>query len=86
MVNPIVFNSWQPVSPDDSADMGAFAGNRRLTDAIFVGTGGDVVAVTQGNTPITFKAVPSGTWLPLAVRRINATNTTAQNLVACYLV
>jgi len=53
-----------------------------LAGAIYVGGGGDVVVVTSDNTPILFKAVPTGTTLYIQSLRINSTNTTATNMVA----
>jgi len=53
------------------------------TRAIYVGsTGGNIVAVMNG-VPITFIAVPAGI-LPILCTRINATGTTATNLVALW--
>lgn len=51
--------------------------------AIYVGGAGDVVALlTEDTTPITFSAVLAGTLLPLAVKRVNATGTTATLIIA----
>ena len=49
---------------------------------IYVGAFGDIVAISEQGVAITFKAVPQGTILPIMALRINATNTTATNLVA----
>tara|TARA_R100000773_G_C4203633_1_gene105207 strand:- start:660 stop:905 length:246 start_codon:yes stop_codon:yes gene_type:complete len=51
--------------------------------ALYVGVGGDVV-VTMANsaTDVTFKNVPSGTFLPIAVTHVKSTNTTATNILA----
>lgn len=57
--------------------------------SLYVGTGGDVVVVTLGNdlvasSAVTFTAVPSGTILPVCGVRVNATGTTASNIVAIF--
>jgi len=78
------YNITSLISPDDSANLLRWAGQKVLTDAIYVGTGGDVVTVAQDDATTTWKNVPSGTFLLIAVKRVNATNTTALNLVACY--
>jgi hypothetical protein len=60
---------------------------RKVTDGIWVGGAGDVAVVQQNNTvPVVFTAVPAGAWLPLAARRINATATTATNLIGLYSI
>lgn len=53
--------------------------------AIYVGTGGSVyLAPSVGATAVAFLNVPSGTILPVELKKgtINATNTSAANLVA----
>lgn len=66
------------VTPSDSTNLSYD------TRAIYVGTGGNVVAVFTDNTAITFSNVPAGTILPIVVKRVNSTNTTASNIVALY--
>lgn len=66
------------VVPSDSVDL--TAGPSR---AIYVGVSGDVAAVI-GGTSCTFVNMIAGTFLPICATRINATGTTAQNLLALY--
>ena len=55
------------------------------TRAVYVGVGGDVVALLQNDTdPVTFKNVPTGVVLPICALRINATGSTATDLVALF--
>jgi len=51
---------------------------------IYVGTGGDVVAVTQGGIPVIFKNAVAGSVLPINAIRVNSTSTTASNLVGIH--
>lgn len=51
---------------------------------LYVGGAGNVVAVNQAGTAVTFTAVPAGTILPIRAIRVNATNTTATNMVGLY--
>lgn len=51
------------------------------TRALYVGGAGNIVALMQGGQVVTFTAVPVGTTLHVAVTRVNATLTTATNLV-----
>lgn len=50
---------------------------------IYVGGAGNVSMDFDG-TPVVFTAVPAGTRLPVAPRRINATSTTATAIVALF--
>jgi len=73
-------NAWAPaneggaVTPSDTVDLPV------LTRGIYVGGAGDVVVVFKNDATATFTAVPAGTLLPVAARRINSTGTTATNL------
>ena len=52
---------------------------------LFVGVGGDVTCLLEGDTDnVLFKNVPSGTVLPVSVKRVSATGTTATNILACW--
>ena len=74
------YNLWEPITPSNTVDL-----PRGATGGVWVGAGGDVAAVMQsGAMPVVFTAVPSGAWLPIAARRINATGTTATGLIALY--
>lgn len=49
---------------------------------LYVGGAGNISAIMEDGTTVTFTAVPVGTVLPFIFKRINATGTTATNLVA----
>lgn len=51
--------------------------------AIYVGGAGNIVAIVNG-TAVTFTGAVVGSVLKIRATRINATNTTATNLVALY--
>ena len=80
------FNVQIVVMPDDSADLPRFTSDQQLTGGVYVGVGGDVAIAMQNNQVQTYKNVPSGTTMNVAARRVNATNTTALNLLALYVV
>ena len=67
---------YEAVTPSDSTDL------TTLARAIYVGGAGNVVAVRHDNTAVTFTGVQAGTVLPIAVRRINSTSTTATGIIA----
>ncbi|MGN6812553.1 MAG: spike base protein, RCAP_Rcc01079 family [Thermomicrobiales bacterium] len=65
------------VTPSDSTDLATPA------RALFVGGAGAIVLnTTGGETSVTIAAVPAGTTLPLSVKRVRATGTTATSIVA----
>ena len=63
------------IVPSDTVDFDWMA------RTIYVGTGGDVTAVMLSGKVQLFKNVPSGGLLPIRVSRINATGTTATDMV-----
>jgi hypothetical protein len=70
-------NGAAVITPNNSADLTVYA------RAIYVGVGGNItVDMTDSGTNITFLAVPQGTILPIQVKRVYSTGTTATNLVA----
>ena len=64
------------ITPSDTVDLDY------IPRSVYVGTTGDVVCVDHSGNTVTFKNVQQGTWLPVMPKRVNSTNTTAQNLVA----
>ena len=58
---------------------------QRLTDAVWVGGAGVVVAVFENDSTAAFTCI-AGTVLPVAIKRVNSTNTTATLMVALYRV
>lgn len=69
------YESATAITPTDNTQIGPFA-------AIYVGGAGDVtLCPANSTTPVTFKAVPVGTILRVRTQGVNATNTTATNLV-----
>ena len=66
----------EDVTPSDADDLD------QVCRALYVGTGGDVAVVMRDGTAATFKNVPDGAMLDLRVRRVNATGTTADDIIA----
>ena len=70
----------ESITPDDDTDIA-------IPRAIWVGGAGDLT-VTMGedktSTPVTFASVPAGIMLPIRVKRVLATGTTASAIVALY--
>ena len=71
-------NEFSSIVTSDTSDFSY------LTAGIYVGTAGNVVAISNNGTITTFLNVPAGMILPICARRVNTTGTTAANLVALY--
>ena len=75
-LSPNPADDYFAVTPSDATDLAV------STRGLFVGGAGNLVAVKEDNTTVTFTGVIAGQILPIRVRRVNATNTTATNIVA----
>lgn len=64
------------VTPSDSVDL------KNISREVYVGTAGNVSVAMAGGGIVVFKNVPAGQSLPVRVTRVNATNTTASDIVA----
>lgn len=53
-----------------------------FTRAIYVGGLGDLTVVMMNDVAVTLVAVSAGSFLPLCVKCVNSTGTTATNIVA----
>ena len=51
---------------------------------LFVGTVGQINCITEGGDNVLFQNVPSGTILPVKIKRVLNTGTTAQGLIALF--
>lgn len=67
------------VTPNDDTDVAP------LARGVFVGVGGDLTVVMEGSlVTTTFKNVGDGQLLPIRVRRVMATGTTATNILTLW--
>lgn len=66
------------VTPNDSSDLSG------VTQAIYVGGAGDLHVTMSDGSEVTFVGIDTGETLPLRVRRVYATDTTATDIVALY--
>lgn len=75
------YNAAFDITPSDTIDISQLRAAGGLTDGIYVGGAGVVAAVFQDGSVVNFTA-GAGQVLPLAVKRVNSTNTTATLLRA----
>lgn len=66
------------VTPSDSVDLSD------MTRGIYVGGAGAVSLLLGGGQTVILPAVPAGTMLRIRAKRINATGTTATNIVGLW--
>lgn len=79
------YNMSVDITKSDTVDLYPFLAKGRLTDAVYVGGAGIVVAVDRSGNTNNFTAV-AGEILPIAVRRVNSTTTTATLMVGLYQI
>jgi hypothetical protein len=77
------YNKYLEITKSDSVDLAPFASERKLTDAIYVGGAGIVVAVDESGSTAAFTAV-AGEIIPIGARRVNSTTTSATLMIALY--
>jgi ribonuclease HI len=73
------YNDIQTLAKSDTVNIYVDGG---LTDAVLVGGAGIVVAVLQNDTTVTITGVIAGALLPIAIKRVNSTTTSATNMIA----
>lgn len=84
MSQPVsTFNGFEDITKSDTVNLTRFDATGKLTDAIYVGGAGIVVAVLQSGETHNFTCV-AGQVLPVAAKRVNSTTTTATLMVAMY--
>lgn len=66
------------VAPSDAEELAY------VTRALYVGDGGSVKVTMQDSGVVTFVAVPTGTTLPIRVKKVFDTGTDADSIVALW--
>jgi hypothetical protein len=66
------------VTPSDTVQLAY------VTKRLWVGGAGNVTLITVGGETVEYAAVPAGTYLRVRAAQVNATGTTATNIVAEY--
>lgn len=85
-VSHIVTNAGKSVNfiPNNATAVTTHDTNTFAEGLLFVGATGNVKAMPSGQaTFVTFKNVPSGTFLPIYVKAVH-TDTTATDMLICY--
>jgi hypothetical protein len=80
------FNA-QDIIPSDSSPITIGGSSIEGLDngvVLYVGSGGDIQVTMIGSQVVILVNVPSGTFLPIQVNKVWASNTTASNILAFY--
>jgi hypothetical protein len=78
-VDKLQASSAFTVTPSDSTDLSV------ITSALYVGFTGNVSLICSGDSAaVTFFNVPGGSFLPLHVKRVRSTGTTASGIVGVF--
>ena len=68
----------EAVTPSDSVSL------TNDSRGLFVGGAGNISVLMSGGTSVTFTGVVAGSILPIRANRVNATSTTATDIVSLY--
>ena len=75
----IISRRFVAITPSDTVDL------TRVARGVYVGVGGDIAVMGEKDSAaVTFKNCATGSILPIRVKRVMSTNTTATNLVSLY--
>lgn len=83
MLPQVPYNYAAAITKSDSVNI-TLPGSAVKVAAIFVGGAGNLVAVFEDDSTATFVGLAAGTVLPVSVKRVNSTNTTATSLLALF--
>lgn len=78
MTNPVSYRKFEAITPHDSNSYVA-------ADAVYVGTTGTLTIVGEDGVAVSFGSPPAGTTIYVRNIRVNATGTSATNLVRIYV-
>ena len=72
------------VTPSDTVDIPSVTGGTNNGCVLYVGGAGNVRVLTVGGDDVTFVGLSAGQFIPVQVKRVYATSTTATNIVALW--
>ena len=72
------------VSPSDTDNITAPTGGPNDGCVLYIGTGGNVRVMTAGGDDVVFYGIPTGSFIPVQVVKVFATDTTASNIIALW--
>jgi hypothetical protein len=85
MTSTVSLSSTEPsvdyaaVTPSDGTDL-----PDGVCRGLYIGSGGNLVVISQSGSTVTFTGVVTGSVLPIRAKRVKSTSTTASSIVALY--
>jgi hypothetical protein len=87
MANTFQALNAEVITPSDTTDLTLSGGTivpYETGACIFIGTGGNLKVTMLGGQTVTYLNLSSGSFLPIQVKRVWATGTTATNLLSLF--
>ena len=74
------------VTPSDTANIPSVssATGKSFGCVLYIGTAGNIKVVTVGGDEVTFVGINTGAFIPVQVKKVFATGTTASNILALW--
>lgn len=72
------------VTPSDTDNLVYAEGTDEREAVLYVGTGGDLKILTEGGDEVTLPNVQDGSFIPISIKRVYSTDTTADDIVALW--
>lgn len=72
------------VTPSDTVDIPAVTGGTNNGCVLYIGGSGNIKVTTVGGDEVVFVGLSAGQFVPVQVKRVWSTSTTATNIVALW--
>jgi hypothetical protein len=72
------------VTPSDTVDIPAVTGGTNNGCVLYIGGAGNIKVTTVGGDDVVFVGLSAGQFVPVQVKRVWSTSTTATNIVALW--
>jgi len=70
------------VTPSDTLTLQQQFSTHKRYSCVYVGVGGNVRVLTEGGDDVTFTNIPDGSFVPVHIKKVFATGTTASSIIA----
>lgn len=84
MYNKVQVGRAAAVTPSDTVNIPAVTGGTNNGCVLYVGGSGNIKVTTVGGDDVVFVGLSAGQFVPVQVKRVWSTSTTATNIVALW--